>query len=89
MVFEKFTSVTKSLLQIRCVSHFIDIRERLGMFANSMAGIRMVEKLLKLDRTRYDITVSGAEPLVDYDRTMISLVLTGLCRQQSRRTPWR
>lgn len=42
-----------------------------------MAGMRTVEELLKLDPTRYDITVFGTEPDVNYDRTMIASVLTG------------
>lgn len=58
-------------------AHLTDIRERLVVVGNGMAGIRTVEELLKLDRTRYDITVFGAEPEVNYDRTMISSVLTG------------
>ena len=42
-----------------------------------MAGMRTVEELLKLDPTRFDITVFGAEPHVNYDRIMLSSVLAG------------
>ena len=52
-------------------------RERLVVVGNGMAGMRTVEELLKLDPTRYDITVFGAEPYVNYDRIMLSSVLAG------------
>jgi nitrite reductase (NADH) large subunit len=52
-------------------------KERLVVIGNGMAGMRTVEELLKLDPTRYDITVFGAEPHVNYDRIMLSSVLAG------------
>ena len=52
-------------------------QERLVVVGNGMAGMRTVEELLKLDPTRYDITVFGAEPHVNYDRIMLSSVLAG------------
>ena len=52
-------------------------RERLVVVGNGMAGMRTVEELLKLDPTRYDITVFGAEPHVNYDRILLSSVLAG------------
>ncbi len=52
-------------------------RERLIVIGNGMAGMRTVEELLKLDPTRFDITVFGAEPHVNYDRIMLSSVLAG------------
>jgi nitrite reductase (NADH) large subunit len=52
-------------------------RERLVVIGNGMAGMRTVEELLKLDPTRYDIVVFGAEPHVNYDRIMLSSVLAG------------
>ena len=42
-----------------------------------MAGIRAVEELLKLAPDLYDITVIGAEPHVNYNRILLSPVLTG------------
>ncbi len=42
-----------------------------------MAGMRTVEELLKLDSTRYEVTVFGAEPHPNYDRIMLSSVLAG------------
>ena len=52
-------------------------RERLVVVGNGMAGMRTVEELLKLDPARYDITVFGAEPHVNYDRILLSSVLAG------------
>lgn len=52
-------------------------RERLVVIGNGMAGMRTVEELLKLDPARYDVTVFGAEPHVNYDRIMLSSVLAG------------
>ncbi|HVJ51718.1 MAG TPA: nitrite reductase large subunit NirB [Aliidongia sp.] len=52
-------------------------RERLIVIGNGMAGMRTVEELLKRNPGRYDITVFGAEPHVNYDRIMLSSVLAG------------
>ena len=52
-------------------------REKLVVVGNGMAGMRTVAELLKLDPTRYDITIFGAEPYVNYDRIMLSSVLAG------------
>jgi nitrite reductase (NADH) large subunit len=52
-------------------------RERLIVVGNGMAGMRTVEELLKLDPTRFEIVVFGAEPHVNYDRIMLSSVLAG------------
>jgi len=43
-------------------------RERLVVIGNGMAGMRAVDELLKRDPIRYQITVFGAEPHVNYDR---------------------
>src|SRR5215831_4287441 len=42
-----------------------------------MAGCRAVQEVLKRDPARYDITIFGAEPRVNYDRIMLSPVLAG------------
>ncbi len=42
-----------------------------------MAGCRAVEELLARDPARYRITIFGAEPLVNYNRIMLSPVLAG------------
>jgi nitrite reductase (NADH) large subunit len=50
---------------------------KLVMVGNGMAGVRTIEELLKLDPDLYDITVFGAEPYPNYNRIMLSPVLTG------------
>lgn len=50
---------------------------RLVVIGNGMAGIRTVEELLRLDPELYDITVFGAEPHPNYNRILLSPVLTG------------
>jgi len=57
--------------------NMINIRERLVVIGNGMAGMRTVEELLKRDPLRYQITVFGAEPHVNYDRIALSSVLAG------------
>ena len=52
-------------------------RERLVVVGNGMAGMRTVAELLKRTPERYDITVFGAEPHVNYDRILLSSVLAG------------
>jgi nitrite reductase (NADH) large subunit len=55
----------------------IEAKERLVVVGNGMAGIRVVEELLKLAPERYDITVFGAEPHGNYNRILLSPVLAG------------
>jgi nitrite reductase (NADH) large subunit len=52
-------------------------KERLVVVGNGMAGCRAVQEILKRDPGRYDITIFGAEPRVNYDRIMLSPVLAG------------
>ncbi|OJW59791.1 MAG: nitrite reductase large subunit [Sphingomonadales bacterium 63-6] len=52
-------------------------RERLVVIGNGMAGCRAVEEVLARDPDRYDITIFGAEPRVNYNRIMLSPVLAG------------
>jgi nitrite reductase (NADH) large subunit len=52
-------------------------KERLVVVGNGMAGMRTVEELLTRAPDRYDITVFGAEPHVNYDRILLSAVLAG------------
>ena len=54
------------------------IKQNLVVIGNGMAGMRAVEELLKHEAgTRYNITVFGAEPHVNYNRIMLSSVLAG------------
>jgi nitrite reductase [NAD(P)H] large subunit len=52
-------------------------KERLVVVGNGMAGCRAVQEVLKRDPGRYEITIFGAEPRVNYDRIMLSPVLAG------------
>ncbi|MCO6418460.1 nitrite reductase large subunit NirB [Siccirubricoccus sp. KC 17139] len=52
-------------------------RQRLVVVGNGMAGMRVVQNLLRLAPHRYDITVFGAEPHPNYDRIALSSVLAG------------
>ena len=53
------------------------MKEKLIIVGNGMAGIRALEELLKHAPDKYDITVFGAEPHVNYNRIMLSPVLAG------------
>lgn len=52
-------------------------KEKLLIIGNGMAPGRMLEHLLELDASRYAITVLNAEPRVNYNRLMLSPVLSG------------
>ena len=52
-------------------------REQLVIIGNGMAPGRMLEHLFELDPHRYDITIFNAEPRVNYNRLMLSPVLSG------------
>lgn len=53
------------------------MKPRLVMVGNGMAGVRTLEELLKIAPDQYDITVFGAEPWGNYNRILLSPVLTG------------
>lgn len=50
---------------------------KLVLIGNGMAGIRTIEELLLSAPDMYDITVFGAEPYGNYNRVMLSAVLSG------------
>ncbi|MEJ2061052.1 MAG: FAD-dependent oxidoreductase, partial [Gammaproteobacteria bacterium] len=50
---------------------------KLVLIGNGMAGVRTLEELLKLASDKYDITVFGAEPYGNYNRILLSPVLSG------------
>ncbi|MGB6488415.1 MAG: nitrite reductase small subunit NirD [Steroidobacteraceae bacterium] len=50
---------------------------RLVVVGNGMAGMRTVEELLQLAPEAYDITVFGTEPHGNYNRILLSPVLSG------------
>ena len=51
--------------------------EKLVIIGNGMAPGRMLEHLLEAAPGRYEITIFNAEPRVNYDRIMLSPVLSG------------
>jgi len=53
------------------------MKEKLLIVGNGMAPGRMLEHLLDKDPSRYSITVLNAEPRVNYNRLMLSPVLSG------------
>ncbi|MCL9661646.1 nitrite reductase large subunit NirB [Paenibacillus hunanensis] len=52
-------------------------RKKLVLVGNGMAGVWMLEHLLKLAPQKYDITIFGAEPHPNYNRILLSSVLAG------------
>lgn len=52
-------------------------RERLVVIGNGMAGVACIEEILKLDPKRYDIAVFGKEKHPNYNRVLLSYILTG------------
>ncbi|TXH04200.1 MAG: nitrite reductase small subunit NirD [Nevskiaceae bacterium] len=52
-------------------------RPRLVVIGNGMAAMRVVEELLRIAPELYDITVFGAEPHGNYNRILLSPVLSG------------
>jgi nitrite reductase (NADH) large subunit len=55
----------------------MEMKQKLVMVGNGMAGVAFVEQLLKLNPHKYDITIIGAEPHPNYNRIMLSSVLAG------------
>lgn len=53
------------------------MKEKLVLIGNGMAGMRTIEELLRLAPELYDITVFGAEPYGNYNRILLSPVLSG------------
>ena len=53
------------------------MKEKLILVGNGMAGIRAVEELLAIAPEQYDITVFGEEPHGNYNRILLSHVLSG------------
>ena len=51
--------------------------QKLVIIGNGMAGCRAAEEILARDKARYEITIFGAEPRVNYNRIMLSPVLAG------------
>ena len=52
-------------------------KSKLVVIGDGMAAGRVLEELLARDATRYEITIFGAEPRVNYNRIMLSPLLAG------------
>src|SRR3989338_6423909 len=52
-------------------------KTRLVVIGNGMAGMRRIEELLKMTPSEFEITVFGAEPQPNYNRILLSPVLSG------------
>ena len=52
-------------------------KEKLVVIGNGMAPGRVLERLFEAEPDRYQVTIFNAEPRVNYDRIMLSPVLSG------------
>ena len=52
-------------------------RKKLVVIGNGMAPGRALEQLFELQPDAYEVTIFNAEPRVNYDRIMLSPVLSG------------
>jgi nitrite reductase (NADH) large subunit len=52
-------------------------KQKLVIIGNGMAPGRMLEHLFEAAPDAYDVTIFNAEPRVNYDRIMLSPVLSG------------
>ena len=52
------------------------MKEKLVVIGNGMSGLRTIEDLLEIDKNRYEITIYGEEPHVNYNRIMLSYILS-------------
>ncbi|MBN9277182.1 MAG: FAD-dependent oxidoreductase, partial [Hyphomicrobium sp.] len=53
------------------------MKQKLVVIGNGMAPGRALEKLFEIAPDAYDVTIFNAEPRVNYDRIMLSPVLSG------------
>ena len=52
-------------------------KQKLVVVGNGMAGIRTLEELIKIAPDKFQVTVFGAEPQPNYNRILLSPVLSG------------
>jgi nitrite reductase (NADH) large subunit len=52
------------------------VKKKLVVIGNGMSGLRTIEDLLELTNDKYDITIYGDEPHVNYNRIMLSYILS-------------
>jgi nitrite reductase (NADH) large subunit len=53
------------------------MKQKLVVIGNGMAGARAVEEVLARDKNRFDIVMFGAEPYGNYNRILLSNILSG------------
>ncbi len=52
------------------------MKKKLVVIGNGMSGLRAIEDLLEITNDKYDITIYGDEPYVNYNRIMLSYILS-------------
>jgi len=52
------------------------MKEKLIVIGNGMSALRTIEELLENNSTKYEITIFGDEPYVNYNRIMLSYILS-------------
>jgi nitrite reductase (NADH) large subunit len=52
------------------------MKEKLIVIGNGMSGLRTIKDLLELKKDKYEITIYGDEPYVNYNRIMLSYILS-------------
>ncbi len=52
------------------------MKEKLVVIGNGMSGLRTIEDLLEINKDKYEITIYGEEPHVNYNRIMLSYILS-------------
>ena len=67
----------RGALDRTCGSGVSKMTEQLVVVGNGMAAGRLLEHLMETEPDRYDVTLFGAEPRVNYNRIMLSPVLAG------------
>jgi len=53
------------------------MKEKLVVIGNGMSGLRVLEDLFDITTEKYDITIFGEEPHLNYNRIMLSYLLSG------------
>ena len=53
------------------------MKEKLLVIGNGMSALRTLEELLSIEKDKYEITIFGQEPYVNYNRIMLSYLLSG------------
>jgi len=53
------------------------VKEKLVVIGNGMSGLRTIEDLFDITKDKYDITIFGEEPHLNYNRIMLSYLLSG------------